>query len=162
MYVCYTWFTADIVMIGTVKVKNHIFVIRTELIQLKRFISWYLSVNDVMRHKGFKCSVDAETIGTKRLVTITAIFDGYWIFRCSKARLTKLWWRSHIFSEIKCKGIDYNSMPWIQQYSLYNCFSGFLGILRFLEPQSPHFRLELLNIILKYQEILNFLLILEN
>jgi hypothetical protein len=32
-------FTADIVMIGTVEIKNHIFVIRTELIQLKRFIS---------------------------------------------------------------------------------------------------------------------------
>jgi hypothetical protein len=37
-------------MIGTVKIKNHIFVIRTELIQLKRFISRYLGVNDVMQY----------------------------------------------------------------------------------------------------------------
>jgi hypothetical protein len=59
MFVCYTWFTADIVMIGTVKVKNHIFVVRTELIEFKRYISWYLGVHDVMRYKGFKCSVDA-------------------------------------------------------------------------------------------------------
>jgi hypothetical protein len=45
---------------------------------------------------------------------------------------------------------------------LYSCFPGFLGILQFLEPQSPHFTLELRNQILKYQEILNFLLIHEN
>jgi hypothetical protein len=45
---------------------------------------------------------------------------------------------------------------------LYSCFPGFLGILQFLEPQSPHFTLKLRNKILKYQEILNVLLIHEN
>jgi hypothetical protein len=51
-------------MIGTVEIKNHIFVIRTELIKFKRYISWYLGINDVMRYKDFKCSVDAEAVGT--------------------------------------------------------------------------------------------------